>query len=163
MGRQNYCVFRSRHVRLLALDALPKYPVENLFVRLVVGAEVELRGLSRPDIVGLVLRSDVYSRSDQFVRSRIRTVCEALEKRSGGGIILRKRLQPQYQLHRSQEGGSLIHRAVDEPAFRVRTNHESDSAMRIDMIRSILRVVLDHENCGLFPEFAVRNGIDYFS
>src|SRR3954468_15997411 len=43
---------------------------------------------------------------------------------------------------------------------RKRADAEQQRSVRIDVVRSILRIVFEHENCGILPIRAVRDGFD---
>ncbi len=45
--------------------------------------------------------------------------------------------------------------AVDVPALDVRADDERYRAVSIDVIRSILRIVFDHEHSRFFPELTL--------
>ena len=90
----------------------------------------------------------------------IRRVGEAVKHRRGRGVHLVHRRQAEHQFHRAQQAGVIVLRADDGVALGLGAGDIGRGAIAADVIPAILRIVLDGEQAGVRPEFAMAHGVD---
>ena len=73
---------------------------------------------------------------------------------------MRHRRKSEYELHRPDHAARRVKFAVHKTPLRPGTDHERDGPVRIDMIRPVLRVVLNDEYGRGPPVPAVRNPVN---
>ena len=86
--------------------------------------------------------------------SEVRRVGEAIEHRGGRGIHLIHRRQAKHEFNGPQQAGLVILRADDLAAFGVRADDVGRVAVGAHVVPSVLRVVLNGKDAGLFPKAA---------
>src|SRR5947209_8617976 len=93
-------------------------------------------------------------------RLKIRVRLEARIHGPGGSIKLAHGLETQDQLDRPYHAGGRVEARIHDTPPRVRTDDEGDGAVCFDMVRTVLRIVLDYENGCIAPELAVAYCLD---
>ena len=74
-------------------------------------------------------------------------------------IELRHPAQPEYVLDRRHHVRCIC-KPMKDPASVVSRDHQQGRSMRVDMIRPILRIVLEHEHHCVLPERALGQRLD---
>ena len=73
---------------------------------------------------------------------------------------MRHRLEAENQFNRPQHAAGRIHGGIHDAAFCVGADDEGNGAVSVHVVRTVLRIIFDDEDCGLRPELRVADGFD---
>ena len=96
-------------------------------------------------------------------RGDVRQIGEAIKHRCRRRVHLVHRRQTQNQFNRAEQTRLVVLRVDDRAAFRERADDISRRAIAADVVPTVLRIVLDGENAGVRPKFAVAHCVNNLS
>ena len=142
-------------------DRSPDDFVELLVVSRIRLAEVHFVGICRSPGQGPVAFVQIDAGRQVRERRQIGGSLERTVHRLRGRVELCHRFQTENQLHRPQHARSRVHARIDVPPLRVGAYHQGRTAMGVNVVRAVLGVVFQHENCRVLPELAVADRLDH--
>src|SRR6266508_2237235 len=150
---------RPRHGSVRALDGVPEDGVQDLGVRLVGPIKGQFIGVFGAMRVLLIDLTDGLFGLESVVGHECGRVAEGGDHWRGCGVELTHRWETEDEFDGPQHRDRGVHAVIDDASPYVQRGDQAHGAVRVDMVRSVLRIVLNDEDGRLSPDWRAGHGL----